>query len=230
MGKNCPSNKQVFLHNQETTTAKNASKRIIFGVLIFSAAYAICRYHIFGGVPWKDFPFYIMNKIMSMAAFILLIINFTLGPLKNIYDKIPESWLNARKIIGISAFLIAVIHILMSFLLFNPRVYGEFFMENGTMTLFTGISMLAGVLTFAILWGYNLSFQTFLSQDSKIISVIGSRKFLLWALLIGLIHLFFMGFKDWLNPSEWYGGMPPISLFTFTLGTIGYVVNLLGRK
>ena len=218
------------MQDQEITTVNNTSKNIIFGVLIFSGAYTICRYHIFGGVPWKDFPFYIMNKIMSMSAFILLSINFTLGPLKNIYDKVPESWLNARKNVGISAFLIALIHILMSFLLFNPGVYGKFFMENGTMTLFTGISMLAGVLAFVFLWGYNLSFQAVISQDSKIISYLTSRKFLLWALLIALIHLFFMDFKGWLNPSEWYGGMPPISLITFTLGTIGYIINLFGRK
>lgn len=216
--------------NNSISTEKNAAKGIIGGVLIFSLVYAVFRYHIFGGVPWKDFPFFIMNKIMSMAAFILFVINFSIGPLKNIYNKVPVSWLNARKSVGMTAFLIALIHVLMSFILFNPNVYGKFFLENGTMTLLTGLSMLSGVLAFVFLWGYNLSFQTKLSEDSKFISIITSRNFLVWALLTGLIHLFFMGFEGWMNPSGWHGGMPPISLVCFTFGAIGYIINLLGRK
>lgn len=212
------------------TTKKNAAKNIIISVLLFSIVYAVLRYHIFGGVPWKDFPFFIMNKIFSMAAFILFVINFTAGPLKNMYSKVPESLLKARKPIGMTAFLIALIHVLMSFLLFNQNIYGKFFLENGTMTFLTGLSMLFGVLAFVFLWGYNLSFQTKLSQDSKFISVITSRKFLIYALLTGLFHLFFMGYKGWINPDGWHGGMPPISLVCFSLGAIGYIINILGRK
>ena len=34
----------------------------------------------------------------------------------------------------------------MSFLLFKPAVYGNFFATDGTLTLLAGLSMLAGVL------------------------------------------------------------------------------------
>jgi len=209
---------------------KNAAKGIIFSVLLISIGYAILRYHILGPVQWKDFPFFIINKGFSLAAFILITINFSLGPLNTLTNKVPKSWLDARKAVGMTGFLLVLIHALMSFLIFKKAVYGQFFADNGTLTLIAGISMLAGVLAFVVLWGYNLSFQTHLSEDKAFIGFITSRKFLIWALTLGLIHLFFMGYEGWLNPSGWHGGLPPISLLGFSFGFIGYLLNLFGRK
>ncbi len=208
----------------------NSAIRIIAITLIFSIGYSILRYHLVGPVQWKDFPFFILNKGISLSAFILLTFNFSFGPLNNLGVKVPEAWLNARKALGMSGFLLVLIHALMSFMLFKPSVYGKFFEENGTLTLMAGLSMLAGVLAFVVLWGYNLSFQTHLREDTAFIQFITSRKFLLFAMTLGAIHLFFMGYKGWLNPSGWHGGLPPISLVAFAFFVSGYIVNLLGRK
>ncbi len=208
----------------------NSAGSIITLVVIFGLAYAVLRYHIMGPVPWTDFPFCILNKGISLAAFILLTLNFSLGPLKNLGAKVPEGWLNARKALGMTGFLLVLIHALMSFLLFSPSVYGKFFEADGTLTLLAGLSMLGGVLAFVVLWAFNLSFQTHLREDQAFIRFITSRKFLLTAMLLGAVHLFFMGYEGWLNPSGWHGGLPPVSLVAFTFFTAGYVVNLLGRK
>ena len=141
-----------------------------------------------------------------MCAFILLTFNFSFGPLKNLGVKVPQGWLNARKALGMSGFLLVLIHALMSFMLFNPKVYGKFFEEDGSLTLLAGLSMLGGVLAFVVLWGYNLSFQTHLREDKVFIQFITSRKFLLIAMTLGAAHLFFMGYKGWINPSSWHGG------------------------
>ena len=98
------------------------------------------------------------------------------------------------------------------------------------LTLLAGLSMLCGVLAFVVLWGYNLSFQTRLSEDKAFIQFITSRKFLLAAMILGAAHLFFMGYKGWLNPSGWHGGLPPISLVATLFFVTGYIVNLIGRK
>jgi DMSO/TMAO reductase YedYZ heme-binding membrane subunit len=209
---------------------RNSAASIITIVLVFGLAYAIVRYHIAGPVPWKDFPFFILNKGISLSAFLLLTLNFGLGPLNNLGAKVPEGWLNARKALGMTGFLLVLIHALMSFMLFSPSVYGKFFEADGTLTLLAGISMLGGVLAFVVLWGYNMSFQTFLREDRAFIQFITSRKFLLFALLLGGVHLIFMGYEGWLNPAGWHGGLPPVSLVAFTFGTIGYVINLFGRK
>ncbi|PQB04665.1 hypothetical protein BST85_06975 [Aureitalea marina] len=183
-----------------------------------------------GPVPWDDFPMFIFNKGTSLAAFILLTFNFSFGPMNNVGVTIPSSWLNARKALGMTGFLLVLIHAFISFLLFRPAIYAQFFESDGSLTAIAGISMLAGIFGLVVLWAYNLSFQTHMREDKKFISFITSRKFLLFALTLGIIHIFFMGYNGWLNPDGWHGGLPPISLVAFTFCLIGYIFNLIGRK
>jgi hypothetical protein len=208
----------------------NSAPLLILVILVLAISYAVIRYHLAGPVPWKDFPFFILNKGISLAAFVLIACNFGFGPLRNIGVPLPDSWLAARKAVGMTGFLLVLIHALMSFLLFKPAVYGNFFSQDGTLTLFAGLSMLTGVLAFVILWAYNLSFQTFLREDKVFISFITSRRFLLVAFILGGAHLLFMGYEGWLKPGGWHGGLPPISLVAFAVFAAAYVVNLFGRE
>jgi hypothetical protein len=209
---------------------KNSAGTLITLTCILSIGYAILRYHIAGPVPWKDLSFFTLNKGVALSSFILLTFNFSFGPLNNLGFKLPEGYLNARKAMGMTGFLLALIHALMSFMIFNPAGAGKFYDANQTLTLAAGLSMLGGILSFVVLWGYNLSFQTHLREDKKFIGFITSRNFLLVAMLFSLFHLFFMGYKGWMNPGSWHGGLPPISLVGFVFFTVGYVINLLGRK
>jgi hypothetical protein len=126
--------------------AKSSAPSLIFWVMAFGLGYAILRYHIAGPVSWKDLPFFILNKGLSLSAFILLTMNFAFGPARNLGMKVPEGWLNARMAIGITGFLLVLIHVLMSLMLFSPAVYGKFFDANATLTLNAGLSMFAGVV------------------------------------------------------------------------------------
>jgi hypothetical protein len=216
--------------NESTENNKNAAGRIIAVVLLISIGYAIVRYHIAGTVPWKDLPFFILNKGISLAAFILLTFNFGFGPLNNLGVRVPVSWLNARRALGMTGFLLVLIHVLMSFMLFKPAVYAKFFATDGTLTLLAGLSMLGGILAFVVLWAYNMSFQTHLREDKKFIAFITSRTFLIWAMLLGGIHLAAMGYQGWMEPAGWQSGLPPISLVAISFGIVGYGANLLGRK
>lgn len=208
----------------------NHAGKIIAITSILSFSYAIIRYHILGPVPWSDFPFFIFNKGISLTAFILLTLNFSIGPLKNIGVNITDGWLNARQMLGMVGFLFVLIHALISFMLFKPEIYKQFFEENGSLTLYAGLSMLGGILSFVVLWAYNLAFKTTLKDDKIFIQFITSRKFLLAAMLLSLTHIFFMGIKGWISPSEWNGGLPPISLVSFSFFVTGYIINLIGRK
>lgn len=214
--------------NDEARTS--AAGTLISVILVFGLAYAVVRYHIVGPVPWKDLPFFILNKGISLSAFIMLACNFGFGPLRNIGVSIPGGWLNARKALGMTGFLLVLIHALMSFMLFTPAVYAKLFESDGTLTLLAGLSMLGGVFGFVVLWAYNLSFQTFLREDQAFIAFITSRRFLLAAMLLTGAHLFFMGFEGWLKPAGWHGGLPPISLVAFVVFVVAYVANLLGRE
>jgi len=216
--------------SEQAIDNRNSAKTVILVTLLLAIGYSVLRYHIAGPVPWKDFPMFILNKGLCLAAFILLTFNFSLGPLNSLGVPVSEAWLNARKAMGMSGFLLVLIHALMSFMLFSPANYGKFFADNGTLTLLAGLAMLFGVLGFVFLWGYNLSFQTFLREDTRFIQFITSRKVLLFALVLGGLHLFFMGYEGWLKPEGWHGGLPPISLVAFTFFAVGYVINLLGRE
>ena len=209
---------------------KNGAAKIISVTCVLSLAYAMLRYHIMGPVPWKDFPFFILNKGIALSAFVLLTFNFTFGPAANLGMKVPSSFMNARKALGMTGFLMVLIHVLMSLMIFNPQVFSKFFLADGTLSLDAGLSMLGGILAFVVLWGYNLSFQTKMSEDTAFIQFITSRRFLLWAMLLSLMHLFFMGYRGWINPVDWHGGLPPISLLGFVMFSVGYVINLMGRK
>lgn len=90
--------------------------------------------------------------------------------------------------------------------------------------------MFGGVIGFVILWAYNLSFQTHMSEDKVFIQFITSRKFLLVALLFGIAHVLFMGYEGWLNPEGWHGVLLPISLVAIAFCSLGYIINLPGRK
>jgi len=216
--------------NEQATDNRNSAGAIILVTLLLSIGYAVLRYHIVGPVPWKDFPMFILNKGLCLAGFILLTFNFTLGPLNSLGIPVSQGWLNSRKALGMTGFLLVLIHALISFMLFSPASYGKFFVDNGSLTLLAGLAMLFGVLGFVFLWGYNLSFQTFLREDAKFIQFITSRKALLFALMLGGLHLFFMGYEGWLKPAGWHGGLPPISLVAFTFFCTGYVINLFGRE
>jgi len=218
------------METKETEPFKNAAGQIIAITIVLSFFYAILRYHIVGAVPWKDLPFFIFNKGVALSSFILLVFNFSFGPLSNIGVKVPQSWLNSRRALGMTGFLLVLIHALMSFMIFKKDVFAKFFEDSGNLTLMAGLSMLGGVLSFVVLWAYNLSFQTHLREDKLFIKFITSRNFLLFAMLLSAAHLFFMGYKGWMQPSSWPGGLPPISLIGFSFFAFGYIINLLGRK
>ena len=209
--------------------SRNPSWTIIFWTFVISLSYAILRYHILGPVPWKDLPFFILNKGNALSAFILLTINFSLGPLQKLGLPIPNQWLKSRKMLGIMGFLQAFVHVIMSFILLRPSIYEKFFTPDETLTLFTGLSLIGGITSFIFLWIYNISFNMELRKDKDLISFITSRNVTLFAIFMAGTHLFFMGFEGWLKPEGWHGGLPPISLVGFTFFAVGFVINLLGR-
>ncbi|MEP6388479.1 MAG: hypothetical protein ABJ056_01030 [Halioglobus sp.] len=208
----------------------NASARIITTVILLAVGYAVLRYHLAGNVPWKDFSLFILNKGLCLAAFILLTLNFALGPAKSLGLAVPGSWLDARKAFGMTGFLLVLIHVFVSFLLFSSSYYPKFFTANGTLTGVASISMLAGILGFVFLWAYNLSFQTNLREDKAFIAIITSRRVLMVALSLGGFHLALMGYAGWLNPASWHGGLPPVSLIAFSFFAVGYALNIFGRE
>ena len=143
---------------------KNSAGPIIVTVLIFGLAYALLRNHVAGSVPWNEFSLHTLNKGFSLSAFILITCSFSIEPLINLGINLPETWFKARKALGMTGFLLVLIHALLSLVLFNPMEFPGLFEPDGRLTLLAGLSVLCGILAVVMLSAYNLSFQTFLHR------------------------------------------------------------------
>ena len=189
---------------------------------LFSLGYAIMRYNIFGSVPWKDLPLYIMNKAISFTAIILFTISYSIKYQNKPGTGITQKSLDRRIIIEITSSLIMV-HVLMSLLLFKPAIFAKFFAADGTISLYAGLSMIAGIMAFALLWGYKLNSLSNKKNKKPLLSL---HIVVNGAMLCTVTHLFFMGYKGWITPDKWNGGMPPISLVAFLIASFGLILKL----
>jgi len=204
--------------------------RIAFVTLLLSTLYAVFRYNILGSVPIKDIPLFVFNKGISLSSLVLLTASFSISPLTNLGLKIPSYYVNSRHVYGMIGFILTLIHVFMSLILFNPVMYAKFFLENGSLTFTGGLSILGGILSIAILWFYNWNSQHQLKESKLFNQFTTSRKLILTTLFFVAVHLFFMGYKNWISPSTWQGGLPPISLISFVVFSIGFTINIFGRK
>lgn len=203
--------------------------KIIWPVLILSLGYAILRYNVVGTVPWKDVPIFIVNKGVSLAGIILLALSFSIRPINNMGVAHLNLGKESRKIMGIVGLLLTIFHVLLSFLIFNPQYYPKFFVEDNSLSVIGNFSLLAGMASFMVLGLYHWCFGNRSKGKEVLIKVITSRAFLLGLLFMMGVHLFFMGYSGWLAPSKWQGGLPPISLISFVVVLLGFLVNGLGR-
>ena len=205
----------------------NYSKAITLSVIFFSLLYVVIRYNIFGGVPWKDFPLYILNKILSFSAFILLALTFAISPLSNLGIKSSAKINNSKKMIGIYSLILISTHAIISVLLLSPNIYSKFFESNGSFTFYAGMSILGGVAALVSIWLYNSGHN---KNNKEIKMIVFSKFFILLFLFLVGIHLFFMGFAGWITPDKWHGGIPPVTLVAFTVFSTSFIINIIGRK
>jgi hypothetical protein len=212
------------------THSKEFAGRIIPVTIIMSIGYSILRYNIMGDVSWDDVPFYILNKGISLAALILLSLNFSIGPLKRLNISVNQQLLDARMSLGIIGFTLAFTHMVMSVAILNPVYLPSFFYEGGLLNARGSLSLLGGVLGIVFLCIYYVNFKPDIKRQYKIIAVVTSREVILSVLFFMGVHLFFVSYPGWLTVHKWHGGLPPISLISFNVLLVCFVINLMGRK
>jgi len=89
-------------------------KKIIVGTYLFTVFYTVIRYHVFGGVLWKDFFIFTINKILIFSAVIFLYFLTT-----RFLDKQAKDSL--KKTITVSI----VLHIIFSTIILKPYYLNE---------------------------------------------------------------------------------------------------------
>ena len=223
--KNIEEKKAEEKHEERKSGWKNVfiSFVIIF-LIVF--AYAVLRYNVFKGVPIAQVPLYIMNKVFALVSVVLIGLSFAIGPVCR-FSKKFVSKLYLRKYFGLLGFGVASLHGLISLLLFNSAYYPKFFAEGGKLTMEGELSMLFGVLAlfiFAIVSVTSVpSVEKGLHEKQwKFIQRIGYV-----AYVLVLLHVTVMGFVGWLKPSDWPGGLYPISMITFVIIAIVLLIRLI---
>ena len=206
------------------------SMQIITIVFGFCLIYGVVRYHVFEGTPPNDFALYVFDKVISLTGFILLAINFALGPAKNIGVDVPDSWLSSRKEIGTVAFMAILVHVFIALLTFGSGAYySKFFEADGSISMIGSWSMLCGVLALVWLWLYNISFKTRQQGDEAFLKFLTSFSSLRIAGLLAAGHVTIMGYKGWMTPDTWPGGMPPITMVAIAAYLVCLFLNLKSR-
>jgi len=184
-----------------------------FAAIIGAAlAYAVVRYHLAGDVEWRHFPLFILNKATSLAAVFFVASSYLIGKIIRWHDHDPALRLVVIKFCGLMGFFLAAVHAFFSLALLSPAYYGKYFDDVGRLNLEGEIAMSVGVIALFFLLAPAI---TTLPGMPKAIG--GWR----WkrnqragylALTFMVVHLVALGFKGWLAPQGWNGGMPPISL------------------
>lgn len=110
----------------------------------------------------------------------------------------------------------AAIHALIALLLFSPEYYPKFFDITGRLNVTGELSMLFGILS---LWCLSVTAITSLPFMIEAVGVDrwkrGQRLGYI-SLLISGGHVLVMGLTGWLNPVDWHGYLPPVSLVSFS--------------
>lgn len=190
---------------------KNNSNSIILLTFILSLTYAIVRYNIFHEVAWNDLPLYVMNKAISLAAVILFAIS-------RVIKFNSES--NIKKILKDFAVIFAIVHVVISITILSPSYFSKFYIDS-QFTLLGSSTLLFGILAFLLMFLFSSKFflRKVLSNKTNM------NKIVLLFLLFGAAHVFVMGFNGWLVPSNWPGGLPPISMISFLTLLVPLVIK-----
>lgn len=193
---------------------------VVFG---FALAYSIARYHLAGDVPWRHFPLFILNKATSLAAVIFVACSYLIGKVIRWHDHDKALRLVVIKFCGLMGFFMAAIHAFFSLALLRPSYYAKFFDDGGRLNLDGELAMTAGVLGLFFLLSPAITTLPMMPRE------LGGKR---WkrtqrmgyvALALVLAHLIVMGWKGWLAPGGWHGGLPPISM----LASVAALVPLL---
>ena len=179
-------------------------------VLVLVFAYAIIRYVIVGTVPPAQLPVFILDKALAVGAVALVAAALAIGPLVRM-RLIRAAWMTQRKALGVHGFVFGAVHALLAIATLSPARYGKLYDQAGTLTFEGGLVVLAGVLAFAALLVPALTSPALVRTSMPVESWRRAQRLGVVALAIAVAHVFVLGWRSWLAPSTWPGGLPPLT-------------------
>lgn len=165
--------------------------------------YATLRYNVFKGVPWTDWPAYTLNKALAFAALGLI----ALAVFRIAARRPTGTILAVGGALGLA-------HSLLSFALLDPAYYPRFY-AGGKLTFLAGLSLTLGA---AATVAMDLGARKCGGWRP------GRRQAALAAIAFGVgLHAALPAVTTWIAPATWPGGLPPITLLSFAIGTVAAI-------
>lgn len=205
----------------QPTTAKWFA--VVFGAAL---AYAIVRYHLAGDVAWRHFPLFILNKATSLAAVVFVACSYLIGKVFRWHDHNRQLRLVVIKFCGLTGFFLAAVHALFSLSLLSPAYYGKYFDADGRFNLQGELALTVGVIALFFLLSPAITTLPMMPKALGGWRWKRSQRAGYVALSLVVVHLVVLGWKGWLAPGGWHGGIPPVSL----VAVIAALVPLLVKR
>lgn len=198
-------------------------------LLLLTLAYATIRYVVFG--PWNvgHIPLYVLNKAISWSALWLVALALALGPLARLAPRRFAKHLWRRRYLGIMGFLLASLHVVMSLAILNYAYYRQFFRQAFELTALAEFSMAMGALAWFLLLAPLAGSLPGAREQMSARYWQFLQKIGVWGLLLGGLHVSY-GVPGWLTPALWYGGLPPITLWSAGAVAIALALRLLAPR
>ena len=162
-------------------------------------SYAAIRYHIGKGMG-IEFCFFILNKAIAWTSATCLGLSLL---------KLNSPFPNKRSF-GIGSFLLAVVHISLTFVLVFQGFFPKYYDIDG-ISCEGFLILVSGALTFLIMV-FPLLASTFPTNYPNSWLKLGK-----FALLINIFHPVIIGIKNWGIPGNWPLFLPPITLLTIVI-------------
>ncbi len=204
----------------QPTTAKWFA--VVFGAAL---AYAIARYHFAGNVAWRHFPLFILNKATSLAAVVFVACSYLIGKVIRWHDHDHALRLVVIKFCGLVGFFLAAVHTIFSLTLLSPAYYAKYFDDSGRFNLQGEVALAVGVIALFFLLSPAVTTLPMMPKALGGWRWKRSQRAGYVALVLVVVHLVILGWKGWLAPKGWHGGLPPISLVAVVVAMVPLLVK-----
>ena len=195
---------------------------VIFG---FSLVYAVIRYHLAGDVEWRHFPLFILNKATSLAAVLFVASSYLIGKIIRWHDHDKALRLVVIKFCGLMGFFLAAVHAFFSLSLLSPAYYAKYFDDIGQLNLEGEIAISVGVLALFCLLAPAVTTLPMMPKAIGGVRWKRNQRLGYVALAFVVVHLVVLGWRGWLAPEDWHGGIPPVSLVAVLVALVPLVVK-----
>jgi DMSO/TMAO reductase YedYZ heme-binding membrane subunit len=171
----------------------------------------------------------VFNKAISWSALWLVALALALGPLARLAPGRFAQHLWRRRYFGIMGFALTSLHVVMSLIILNYAYFQRFFRQAFELTPLAEFSMAMGALAwFLLLAPLAGSLPGARAQMSarywQLLQKIGVS-----GMLLGGLHVSY-GVPGWLTPAAWYGGLPPITLWSASAVVIALALRVLAPR